>query len=143
MKISNNFNYEECFKEDHKDTQVVLNMAHLVNNILQPIRDKYGVVTVTSAYRSRKYNAEVGGVPDSQHCEGNAVDIVVLKANLFEVFKYIVEFLPYDKIIYSIDTDRSVEWIHVSSRINKGANRRIPLIEKIISGKKVFSRYEY
>lgn len=31
---------------------------------------------ITSGYRCRKHNKNVGGVIDSQHCNGNAVDIV-------------------------------------------------------------------
>ena len=143
MIISNNFSYKECFKEEPKSTQVVLNMAHLVNTVLQPIRDIYGVVTVTSAYRSPSYNAKIGGARGSQHCDGEAVDIIVKDTDLQVVFEYIVENLPYDQIIYSEDINSGAKWIHVSSKIGKGSNRTIPLVEKVISSKKVFSRYEY
>lgn len=44
---------------------------------LQEFRDLFGKpLTITSAYRCSKHNAEVGGHPKSEHVEGVAADIV-------------------------------------------------------------------
>ena len=45
---------------------------------LQKLRDLIGrPITITSAHRCPKHNAKVGGVPNSQHVQGIAVDIQV------------------------------------------------------------------
>jgi murein L,D-transpeptidase YcbB/YkuD len=45
--------------------------------LLQKVRDKFGKVSVSSAYRTEKHNAKVGGVPKSQHRYGTASDITL------------------------------------------------------------------
>ena len=42
---------------------------------LQKIRDKTGAIVIASGCRCPEYNARVGGVPDSAHTKGLAVDI--------------------------------------------------------------------
>lgn len=45
-------------------------------DVLDRIRERLGVpITVNSGYRCPEHNAEVGGVPDSQHVLGTAADI--------------------------------------------------------------------
>lgn len=45
-------------------------------DVLNKMRAKIGQpVLITSGYRCPEYNAEVGGVPNSQHVLGTAVDI--------------------------------------------------------------------
>lgn len=41
--------------------------VELVERFLQPLRDALGPVVVTSGYRSRSYNRQVGGAPASRH----------------------------------------------------------------------------
>ena len=40
---------------------------HLCRHYLDPLREEFGPVTVTSSLRSPGYNARVGGAPRSQH----------------------------------------------------------------------------
>ena len=48
-----------------------------VIDMCQKIRDRIGEpLRISSGYRCEKHNAEVGGVKDSQHVQGNAADIV-------------------------------------------------------------------
>ena len=43
---------------------------------LQKLREAYGKsITITSGYRSKEHNAKVGGVENSQHILGLAVDL--------------------------------------------------------------------
>lgn len=52
------------------------NIVALVDNVLDPARQKYGgPVLVNSGYRCPKHNALVGGVVNSQHMKGEAADI--------------------------------------------------------------------
>jgi len=142
MKISNNFSYKEVLKNEQPAMEIILNISHLINSIMQPVRDKFGRIVITSGYRSPEYNRNVGGVKNSSHIYGNAVDFIVPNVELKEVYKYIVENFEYDKIIYSINLDVNAEWIHLASKINRKSNRGKALIEKISSGKKEFTHYK-
>lgn len=42
---------------------------------LEMLEAKIGTFTINSAYRTPEYNKKVGGVNDSQHVQGRAVDI--------------------------------------------------------------------
>ncbi|MGC7990856.1 D-Ala-D-Ala carboxypeptidase family metallohydrolase, partial [Salmonella enterica] len=56
--------------------EVTDSLTALVNNILDPLRERYGKpIKVTSGYRSPKLNRVVRGAPNSQHMVGEAVDI--------------------------------------------------------------------
>ncbi len=47
-----------------------------LKELLDWLRDKYGKpIVVKSAFRCKKHNEEVGGVPESAHLTGEAVDI--------------------------------------------------------------------
>ena len=62
-------------------------LALLAREILQPIRDEFGPIQVTSAYRSggvNGVNAAVGGSPRSHHLKGNAADIYAINGATHE-----------------------------------------------------------
>lgn len=75
-KVSNNFKVKEFKCNDGADK--ILIDTELVKR-LQLLRDKLGAIIITSGYRTSSYNAKVGGVGDSQHLLGKAVDIVCSK----------------------------------------------------------------
>lgn len=58
--------------------------------IAQKLRDKFGPLEVSSAYRTATYNKKVGGSSSSQHVKGRAMDIYPLNDNvsLEEMAKY-------------------------------------------------------
>lgn len=45
-------------------------LERLCRRYLEPLRDRFGPVTVISGHRSARHNAEVGGAPRSQHVYG-------------------------------------------------------------------------
>ena len=52
------------------------NIVALVEQVLDPARERYGrPVCVNSGYRCARHNAAVGGVANSQHLKGEAMDI--------------------------------------------------------------------
>ena len=52
------------------------NVKALVENVLDPLREKYGKpIKVNSGYRCPKHNLAVGGAKQSQHMKGEAADI--------------------------------------------------------------------
>lgn len=96
LKLSPHFTLNELLITKHKDLvasqneQVkpyLNNLYILCNSILEPIRNYYGVpVTVTSGFRGKALNERVGGSKTSQHCLGEAVDIIVKGKTVDQVF---------------------------------------------------------
>lgn len=90
------------------------NINLLVDNVLDPIRDKFcAPVIITSGYRCPQVNKLVGGVNNSQHMSGCAADFHVggfTPQMMYQVFLYIFDTLEFDQLIYY----RSKNIIHVS-----------------------------
>lgn len=97
------------------------NLLNLIFYILQPVRNKFGAIQITSGYRCEQLNKLVGGVPTSNHRNGFAADIIPLHTSFKLVYDYIVKNLDYDECF--IETNKQgVKWLHVAYR--KGNNRK-------------------
>jgi len=124
LKLSESFILQELTKtstglQNQPDVVEEEKLLYLASFILQPIRDRWGKLRVNSGYRSAAVNAMVNGEPRSQHCYGEAADIVPMEAPLKDVYRWIVEDsrLAFGQCICEI---RATDWIHVSlPRINK------------------------
>lgn len=107
---------------------IVRNINLLVDNVLDPIRDKFcAPVIITSGYRCPQVNRLVGGVDNSQHMSGCAADFHVMgftPSMMHQVFLYIYDTLEYDQLIFY----RSKNFIHVSYVEN--GNRHEVFIKK-------------
>ena len=79
-KITKNFSLEEFKCKDGSDipNSALLNIVELARN-LEVLRTAINKpITITSGYRSPKYNSKLpGAVKDSQHLRGTAADIKV------------------------------------------------------------------
>ena len=101
-------------KIDNSPTQEVINnLKLLVDNVLDPLREKYGKpIRVNSGYRSPVLNKIVSGSKTSQHMTGLAVDITTgsIQGNkkLFALVQSLN--LPFDQLI----DENKFKWIHVS-----------------------------
>lgn len=89
--------------DNSPNKEVVENLNKLVENVLDPLREKYGKpIMVSSGYRCEKLNKAVGGAAKSQHLTGKAVDICVAGNNrkTRRLFDLLVENnMPYDQVI--------------------------------------------
>lgn len=95
------------------------NLIKLVDNVLDPIREKYGKpIHVTSGFRCVKLNELLGGVWNSDHIKGYATDIVGTpntKAENKKLYKLIRSMdLPVRQCI----NEKDYEWIHISYNEN-------------------------
>lgn len=68
----------------------VLDIQLLKN--LQAVRDKYGATTITSGLRCSKHNSAVGGVWNSYHKKGKALDIKNSKSKTLDGRRAIMSF---------------------------------------------------
>ena len=90
------------------------NINLLVDNVLDPIRDKFcAPVIITSGYRCPRVNKLVGGANNSQHMSGCAADFHIKGFTYLmmrQVFLNIYDTIEFDQLIYY----RSKNIIHVS-----------------------------
>lgn len=90
------------------------NINLLVDNVLDPIRDKFcAPVIITSGYRCPQVNKLVGGANNSQHMSGCAADFHIKGFTylmMCQVFLNIYDTMDFDQLIYY----RSKNIIHVS-----------------------------
>ena len=123
MKLSKNFALSEITHSNtakrlgikNEPTEIHLqNMQHLVDNILQPLRDSIGPIRISSGYRNPSLNRAIGGSPKSQHCKGEALDLQFWRGGeMFnkEIYEWILQSdLEFDQMINEFD----FAWIHIS-----------------------------
>ena len=130
IQISNNFSLEELtastaaanLKIDNTPPkEAVVNLVLLTENVLQPLRDRYGkAIFVSSGYRCPKLNGIIGGAFNSQHMTGEAADITAgnptANRDLFNLVQK--SGIPFDQLI----DESNYQWIHVS--FGKVKNRK-------------------
>ena len=76
MKLSKNFNSEEFDSKDIKGTGMMMNIEFIA--LLQKARDIAGIpFVINSGFRTTAYNKKIGGVVNSAHTKGKAVDIAI------------------------------------------------------------------
>lgn len=112
---------------------IVVALRGLCENVLEPIRARFGPVRISSGYRSPKLNRAIGGAATSQHCKGEAADLTVPGVSNIEVAQWIMNTLRYDQLILEYPP---AGWVHVSWR---PAGRRCEeLTAKRIAGRTVY-----
>lgn len=95
-------------------------LSDLVDNILDPLREKWGApIVVTSGFRCKKLNKAIGGSSTSQHMLGQAADIRTVSDKPEENYKLLHTLLdsglPFDQCISEyVDANGYPDWIHVS-----------------------------
>jgi zinc D-Ala-D-Ala carboxypeptidase len=125
MKLSANFSLNELTKSEFATRNGISNTASplvieklqaLTDNILQPVRDKFGPVIVTSGYRSPESNTAIGGSTTSHHCFGYAADFEVLNMDNRELAIYIRdELAEFTQLILEFyNGDPGSGWVHCS-----------------------------
>ena len=103
----------------HLTQSAVVKLKDLCENILQPVREHFGIpIMISSGYRCRELNKLCGGATYSQHTKGEAADIYINPQNekgvtLWDVFEYIYNYLDFDQMIWETRVPNS-KWIHVS-----------------------------
>lgn len=120
MQIGRHYTLGELDPHGEADATAVAALTRLVVDVLDPIRDRWGPMRVTSGYRSPARNARTpGSSPTSQHVRGEAADLVPVEADVRDVWAWVASStLPWGQVILEERTrpDGSVgRWVHVST----------------------------
>ena len=149
MKLSKNFSVAELSKSewatrngvDNTPSMTVIdNLQQLVDNILQPVRDKFGPVVVTSAYRSPAVNKGIGGSATSDHTKGQAADFEVMGMANKALAEWIRDNLKFTQLIleFPSKSDPNAGWVHCS--YDKDDLKCQVLTASKVGGKTVYSK---
>jgi Peptidase M15 len=116
MKLSEHFTLEELVITDIRDfdntpSPAIAEVLGETAERMEAVRTLLGhAIIVRSGYRSPEVNTAVGGVPDSAHLTGHAVDFICPEFGTpFEVAKAIHDSsIDFDQLI------REYGWVHIS-----------------------------
>jgi zinc D-Ala-D-Ala carboxypeptidase len=125
MQLSRNFSLQELIKSDtairkgidnNPNSDQIEKLKLLCENILQPVRDHFGRVKVTSGYRSVELCMAIGSSANSQHAKAEAADFECIGVDNAELSDWIKNNLDYDQLIleYYTPGEPNSGWIHCS-----------------------------
>ena len=125
MNLSRNFSLQELIKSDTAIRKGINNnpnagqiekLKELCENILQPVRDHFGRVKVTSGFRSSELCVAIGSSVNSQHARAEAADFEVMGVDNAELADWIYKTLSFDQLILEFYTpgEPNSGWIHCS-----------------------------
>jgi zinc D-Ala-D-Ala carboxypeptidase len=148
--LTTNFSLHEMIKSEtasrrdmdntpHSD-DVVQNLTTLCEQVLQPLRDVYGVgIKVNSGYRSPDVNAAVGGSRTSDHCKGQAADIEIPGVANKDLALYIRDNFYFTQLILEgyIEGIPDSGWVHVSYDDNNLKQQVLTAV--FVKGRAVYS----
>ena len=125
MNLTRNFSLSELTKSDtairrginnNPSAEQVEKLKALCENILQPVRDHFGRVKVTSGFRSVELCMAIGSSANSQHAKAEAADFECMGTDNAELADWIYKNLEPDQLILEFYTpgEPNSGWIHAS-----------------------------
>ena len=125
MELTRNFTLEELTKSDtairkginnNPNAEQIEKLKVLCEKILQPVRDHFGRVKVTSGFRSPILCQAIGSSVNSQHARAEAADFEVIGVDNCELADWIHRELEWDQLIleYYTPGEPNSGWIHCS-----------------------------
>lgn len=141
MNISDHFTSDEVsFSQtasrnriDNTPSPVVLANARMAAKSLERVRALLQFpILVSSWYRSQELNRLVGGVPNSQHITGEAIDFICPQfgtpADICKKIIHFPELVSFDQLILEHT------WVHVSFSANPAIPNRKQVLSLLRSG---------
>jgi hypothetical protein len=126
MNLSPNFTLKELTKSDYAirngipnepNMDQIVKLKELCQKILQPVRNHFGPVTVTSGFRSPELCVKIGSSVNSQHANGEAADFEVPGVDNANLAYWIKDNLEdWDQMILEFYTlgEPNSGWVHCS-----------------------------
>ena len=141
--ITMNFTIEELYASatakakginNKPNVQQTINLVYLTAYVLEPLRVAMNEpIKIGSGFRCQALNKAVGGVYNSQHLKGQAVDLCIdgdMKKGK-KWFDYIRKNLPFDQLIWEHNSKGSY-WVHVSYVYPDFGRNRRQVIENLL-----------
>lgn len=101
MKLSKNFSlheflisskYPELLRDVELSDEQIDKLYYLCMFGLQPIRDEFGYIQITSGFRTKILNFRLKGVENSQHLRAEAADFVCPDAKDYQIFRFLTDY---------------------------------------------------
>ena len=152
MNLSKSFTLNELTKsqeatrlgiDNTPNEEHILNLKLLCENVLQPIRDFYGMpLSVSSGYRSAALCEAIGSSSKSQHTKGQAADFEIFGVANTDLADFVVKNLDYDQCILEFwnENEPNSGWVHCS--FNASGNRKQFLKAEKLNGRVVYTVLE-
>ena len=133
MELTRNFTLQELIKSDtairkginnNPNAEQIEKLKLLCEKILQPVRDHFGRVKVTSGFRSPQLCQAIGSSINSQHSRAEAADFECVGVDNAELADWIHRELEWDQLIveYYVPGEPNSGWKHCS--ITEGTPRK-------------------
>ena len=136
--ITKNFSMEELVAsntarmkgiDNTPDKEVEARLVQLAQQVLQPLRNRYGKpIKISSGYRCQALNKAIGGVSTSQHLKGEAVDInngQIENKKLFLLASKLIKEGVME--VGQLIDEKGYKWLHISLPDNKHRNQILHL----------------
>ena len=152
MNLSKSFTLNELTKsqeatrlgiDNTPNEEHISNLKLLCENVLQPIRDFYGMpLSVSSGYRSAALCEAIGSSSKSQHTKGQAADFEIFGVANKDLADFVVKNLDYDQCILEFwnENEPNSGWVHCS--FNASGNRKQFLKAEKLNGRVVYTVLE-
>jgi zinc D-Ala-D-Ala carboxypeptidase len=125
MNLTRNFSLQELTKSDtairkgidnEPNADQIDKLKRLCEKILQPVRDQFGRVKITSGFRSPELCVAIGSSLNSQHSKAEAADFEVVGVDNAEVADWVKMNCETDQLILEFYTpgEPNSGWIHAS-----------------------------
>ena len=125
MELTRNFTLQELIKSDtairkginnNPNAEQIEKLKLLCEKFLQPVRDHFGRVKVTSGFRSPQLCQAIGSSINSQHSRAEAADFECVGVDNAELADWIHRELEWDQLIveYYTPGEPNSGWIHCS-----------------------------
>tara|TARA_E500000318_G_scaffold88951_1_gene86402 strand:- start:140 stop:583 length:444 start_codon:yes stop_codon:yes gene_type:complete len=138
MRLSRNFTLPELTRsqtatrkgiDNTPNDEQIKNLERVCSEILQPVREHFGVAfSPSSGFRSVALCEAIGSSSKSQHAKGEAVDFEIPGQDNKSVAEWVRDNLNFDQLIleYYTPEDPTSGWIHCSVR--EDSNRKECLV---------------
>ena len=118
-RLSPHFTLREMVRTSHRTINntptpdIVENLRELCVNLLEPVREQFGPLWVTSGYRCRSLNTTIRGSYTSAHLHGCAADFVSMEGHLTRhIVQWIADsVLDFDQVIDEYSSTSN--WVHL------------------------------
>ena len=152
MRLSKSFTLRELVKSQTAERQGINNnpsesqiesLQRLCENILQPVRDHFGMpVTVSSGFRSGELCLAIGSSINSQHASGQAADFEIYGLSNKTLADWIHDNLDFDQLIleYHKKEEPNSGWVHCSYKSGDDNRKEYLIAFRDANGKTAYQK---